>query len=107
MKLDLRFSHLALLDLEALVEYYYKLSPKTAAKYYHGIINAVSRLAGFPFMGRIVPEFEEENIVKYRELIYEIYRIIYRREANTIIIIRIIDSRRLLTLDFIKPQTAL
>ncbi|MEW6042162.1 MAG: type II toxin-antitoxin system RelE/ParE family toxin [Elusimicrobiota bacterium] len=102
MRFNIRFSHLALLDLEAIIEYYSNLRPKMASKYYHGILKAVVRLRTFPSIGRIVPEFEEEYINKYREIIFENYRIIYRIEGTTNSIVRIIDSRRLLTLDFIK-----
>lgn len=101
MKKPVRFTHLAHLDLEAVVEYYFALSPKTASKYYHAIISAAARLRAFPEIGRIVPEFEEEYVEKYRELICDNYRIIYRIDVNDIFIIRIIDSRRLLTLDII------
>lgn len=102
MKYSVRFSHLALLDLEAIIEYYHNLSPKTASRYYHEIRKATTRLRSFPEIGRIVPEFEEDYIDKYREIIFENYRIVYRIEGTTNNIIRIIDSRRLLTLDFIK-----
>ena len=102
MKHNIHFSHLALLDLEAIIEYYHNLSPKTASKYYHGIMKATTRVRSFPEIGRIVPEFEEDYIEKYREILFDNYRIIYRTEGTTSHIIRIIDSRRLLTLDFVK-----
>ena len=53
-------------------------------------------------MGRIVPEFEDLFHDKYREIIYEHFRIIYKISGNVIIIIRIIDSRRLLEIDAVK-----
>jgi plasmid stabilization system protein ParE len=102
MRYRIHFSRQAFIDLEGIVEYYYNLSPKTASKYYHGIIKSTKKLASFPTIGRIVPECEEEYVDKYREVIYEYYRTIYRIEDKTCKILRIIDSRRLLTFDFIK-----
>ena len=104
MKLSLVFSHLSKFDLEGIIEYYYNVSPKTASKYYQGIIKSTNRLISFPEIGRIVPEFEEDYIDKYREIIYEHYRIIYKIERTSIFIIRIVDSRRLLTIDFIETK---
>ena len=52
-------------------------------------------------MGRLVPEFQDDFQNKYRELIYENYRIIYKIIDNEIIIIRIIDGRRLLESDMV------
>ncbi len=48
-----------------------------------------------------VGEFEEEFYDKYRKIIYEYFRIIYRIENNLIFILRIIDGRRLLDFDLI------
>ena len=103
MKNNVEFSHLARFDLEAIVEHYYNVSPKTASRYYHGIIKAATRLESFAEVGRIVPELEEDFVDRYRELIFENYRIIYRCEdKNYLFIVRVVDSRRLLTLDFVK-----
>ncbi|MFK5947294.1 MAG: type II toxin-antitoxin system RelE/ParE family toxin [Methylococcales bacterium] len=46
-------------------------------------------------MGRKVPEFDEEKI---RELIHTPFRIVYLREKNSIHVIRIWRSERLLVL---------
>jgi toxin ParE1/3/4 len=91
-----------MIDLEAIVEYYYALSPKTAKRYYNEILETVRKLSTFPEIGRIVPEFEEHMLVKYRELLYEHYRIVYRIEQKHVVVLRIIDGRRLLTIDFFR-----
>ena len=101
MKKKIIKSKLSLIDLEAIIEYYYPLNKKTAARYYKGIISRIKRLTRFPEMGRIVPEFEEEFYDRYREIIYENYRIIYRIDADIIYILRIIDGRRLLDFNYI------
>ena len=101
MKKKIIQSKLSLIDLEAIIEYYYPLNKKTAARYYKGIMSRIKKLIRFPEMGRIVPEFEEEFYDKYRELIYENYRIIYRIDVDKIYILRIIDGRRLLDFNYI------
>jgi toxin ParE1/3/4 len=102
MKFRVTLSKMAVVDLETIVEYYWRPSRKTATRYYEEILLCMKKLASFPEIGRIVPEFEENFMDKYRELIYEHYRIIYRVEAKRIFIIRIVDARRLLTFDFIR-----
>lgn len=102
MRHQINLSHLAFTDLEAIVEYYHNLSPKVASKYYYGIMKATKKLHLFPEIGRTVPEFEEDYIDKYREILFDNYRIVYRIEKTVVHILRIIDSRRLLTIDLVK-----
>ncbi len=88
-------AHDALIDLEKIVSYYYKLNKSTAKKYYSNILKLIKELTIFPEIGRIVPEFEDVFSDKYRELVYENYRIIYRIENMIIKVIRILDGRML------------
>ncbi len=90
-------------DLEFIVEYYFELNKKTAARYYNAILGKVKSLKDFPKMGRLVPEFEDVFYNKYREVIFENFRIIYRIDEGIIVVIRIIDGRRLLEIDMIEP----
>ena len=101
MKKKIIQSKLSLIDLEAIIEYYYPLNKKTAARYYKEVISSIKKLTQFPEIGRIVPEFEEEFYDRYREIMYGNYRIIYRIDANKIYILRIIDGRRLLDFNYI------
>ena len=87
------FSSLANYDLENIVSHYYELNKSTAKKYYTGIINLIKKLLKFPLMGRVVPECQDIFYDKYRELIFEHYRIVYRVESENIFIIRILDAR--------------
>jgi plasmid stabilization system protein ParE len=102
MKLKVSLSKTALVDLETIVEYYWQLNRKTATRYYKEILLSIKKLSSFPEIGRIVPEFEDNFMDKYRELIYGHYRIIYRIEPKRVFIIRIVDGHRLLTFDFIR-----
>ena len=102
MDFKILFSHLSSIDLEEIIEYYYQLNKNTAKKYYNNILNNIKKLKRFPEIGRIVPEFEDLFYDKYREIIYDIFRIIYKIEKNEIKILRIIDSRRLLEFDMLE-----
>jgi plasmid stabilization system protein ParE len=59
-------------------------------------------LGHFPKIGRIVPEFEDIFYDKYREIIYENFRIIYKIVEDSIVVVRIIDGRRLLGVDLVE-----
>jgi len=48
-------------------------------------------LDDFPYSGRLVPEFKEENI---REVIYGSYRIIYMVRENTAYVTAVIHGSR-------------
>jgi plasmid stabilization system protein ParE len=88
-------------DLEVIIEYYFGLNKKTAKRYFKEIIERINNLKIFPQLGRIVPECEDIFYDKYREIIYEYFRIIYKIVENTIVVVRIIDGRRLLDMDML------
>jgi len=64
------------------------------------IIEHVQTLADNPEIGRVVPEFGEQRI---RELIQSPFRVVYLRERDSIHVVRIWRSERLLKL--LKYQT--
>ena len=59
------------------------------------IVGHIRVLRDNPDTGRVVPEFEKENI---RELIHPPFRIVYLRERDAIHVIRVWRSERLLVL---------
>ena len=80
-------------DILQIYNYIYRNSIYYAVKTVNGITDLVCHLEISPYMGRKIPEFNEEN---NRELIYKSYRIMYRIESNKIVIHRIWHSARLL-----------
>ena len=88
MEYKIRLSNLANIDLERIVEYYFELNKETARNYYKGIIEKIKKLKLYPKMGRIVPECEDLFYDKYREILFEDYRISYRIDNDEIIILR-------------------
>ena len=83
----------ALSDIEAITQYISKDSPFYANIFIKRVYKKVQLLLDFPTMGRVVPEYGEENI---RELIFQSYRIIYRIVNDNVDILTVIHGSRLL-----------
>lgn len=89
------FSHRAKKDLLDTVKYISKDKPKAAKNWADEIKQSVEKLAEYPRMGRIVPEFSDESI---REIIKGQYRIVYKidRDMDTIAILAVHHSKKTL-----------
>ena len=83
-------------DLEAIAEYISLDSPAYAKSVVKTIVEITRKFSQFPLAGRIVPEFNDENI---REWFAYNYRIIYRIDQQTITVAAIVHGRRMLTID--------
>ena len=57
------------------------------------IFESAERLAEFPLLGRIVPEFEQAEL---REVILGVYRVVYRVREGEVSILTVFHSARLL-----------
>ena len=89
-------SRSAFSDLEAINKYYEQEGvPHIGEQTIDSIIGPIQTLSDTPDIGRKVPEFDEEKI---RELIHPPFRIVYLRDKNSIHIIRVWRSERLLIL---------
>jgi plasmid stabilization system protein ParE len=62
-------------DLRDIVRYISLDAPERALAFGQFLISSIRRLADFPEMGRIVPEFDDSNL---REIVVRTYRVIYR-----------------------------
>ena len=78
-------------DLTQIYNYIYEDSIFYAMKTVNKIVDLTQRIIIFPYMGRKVPEYSQEEI---RELIYKSYRIIYEIQSDMIYILRIWHSAR-------------
>lgn len=93
-KLAIRFSEVALTDLESMRTWYgEQVVPEVGERLLGEIFAAIAVLADHPDMGRIVPEFEQPFL---RELIRPPFRIVYRRDPKRVRIVRVWRSERLL-----------
>jgi len=87
------FSESAVTDLEDILAWYTdQRVPEVGKQQVSIIVQHVERLREQPEMGRIVPEFNNENL---REIVRPPYRIVYRRQKSKISIVRIWRSERL------------
>lgn len=94
--MKISFSTSAFEDLENIIGYYNEQGvPDIGNNFTQAIIEHIQVLSKHPDIGRVVPEFEQEHI---REIIHKPFRVIYQRNANSVEIIRVWRSERLLVL---------
>lgn len=93
MAYRVEWSPRALEDVEALAAYIAADSPAYAASVVKKILETTRNLSQFPFAGREVPELGEANL---REQFAYSYRIIYRVRDETVTIVAVIHTKRLL-----------
>ena len=90
----IRLAESAVHDLEALRLWYAEQGAVAAGeRTLRRMLESIRLLADLPDLGRIVPEFGQSSL---RELIRLPFRIVYRREAQGVSIVRIWRSERLL-----------
>ena len=91
-KATISFALSAVTDLEDIQAYYNSEGVPDAGKRLAGeIITQIERLTDHPLSGRIVPEFNVENL---REIIHPPFRIVYRYDKKRVRIVRIWRSER-------------
>jgi len=81
-------------DLHDIITFIALSNKATAKSILDKLRSKINNLSLFPEQGRITPELEKNNIFTYRELIVAPWRIIYKVESNTLLIIAILDGRR-------------
>jgi plasmid stabilization system protein ParE len=82
------------LDLELIIEYIKINSISTAKKIFFEIKQESNKLHTLPERKRVVPEFQKIGIVKYREIIYKRWRIIYKIDDEKVYVLIVVDSSR-------------
>ena len=81
-------------DLESIIEYIKTDSVNIAKKIFFEIKEECANLHYFPERKRVVPELQQIGILKYREIIHEKYRIIFKIENTKVYVLLVVDSRR-------------
>jgi toxin ParE1/3/4 len=83
----------ALDDLQEVYEFIARDSPRYAQFTVERITDVAERLAGFPKIGQVLPEFPR---LAYRQMVVGAYRLIYREDPgqNRIVVLGIIHSSR-------------
>jgi toxin ParE1/3/4 len=93
MDYKVEWSRRALEDVEAIATYISRDSSIYAAAVVRKIRDTGRSLRRFPFIGRIVPELQDEAI---RERFVYSYRIIYRIRGHTVTVAAVVHGSRLL-----------
>ena len=92
----IRWAPGAVADLEIICEFISRDSEYYAAHFAKRIIDVIESIPDFPLSGRIVPEYDNENI---REKILNNYRIVYRLKGEYVEIVTVCNSTRPLKAD--------
>ena len=93
------WSDLARDDLDELVRYISRDSVFYAQRFGEKVVLATRRLNDFPESGRMIPEAEDKAL---REIIVQGYRVMYRLEADHVLILAVMHGSRDLGQD-VKP----
>lgn len=95
MKYNLIWTKSAEHDLIEIIDYILsKEEINIAKKIYEKIRNRINLLKDSPEQGRVVPELQILKIKKYREIIINPWRIIYKIENRKVFVLLVIDGRR-------------
>ncbi len=81
-------------DLVSIIEYIKIDNVNIAKKIFFEIKKECENLYYFPQKKRVVPELQQIGILKYREIIHERWRIIFKIDNTKVYILLVVDSRR-------------
>jgi plasmid stabilization system protein ParE len=81
-------------DLELIIEYIKIDSVTIAKEIFFEIKNECDQLYYMLTRKRIVPELQQIGIIKYREILYKRWRIIFKIEEDKVSILIVADSSR-------------
>lgn len=97
---QIRWSLTASEDLQELEDFIARDSVLHAIQFVDRIVEAAETLDTAPQRGRVIPEFEREDI---RELLFRAYRIVYMVDDDVVTVLRIVHGARDLT-DLIRRE---
>lgn len=78
-------------SFEDIIQYISNDSTYYASEFAKRILSSIENLPEFPYMGRIVPEYNNPDL---REIIYQNYRILYKIRGNAVYLILVIHGSR-------------
>ncbi len=93
MAFGLRWLRAAVEDLDAIAAYIATDSPAYASAMVHRVLEMARSLPDFPKSGRVVPEWNQMDVPE--RTVYP-YRLIYRLQGKSIIVLAVIHGARLL-----------
>jgi len=91
---QVRWSEVAVRDLEELIAYAALESPERATRLLSALETKASSLRTTPDRGRIVPALATFGLRTWRELVVKPYRIVYRSDGRIVHVLAVLDGRR-------------
>jgi addiction module RelE/StbE family toxin len=95
-----RWTSQAVDDLASIRAFIERDSPRYGRLVVQRLLEATGRLEAFPHSGRVVPELQRDEM---REIVLGDYRIVYRLETETPVILTVFRSSRLLPRGIVDP----
>ncbi len=81
-------------DLELIIEYIKPRSKTIAKNIFFEIKKECDNLYFMPTRKKIVPELQHIGILKYREIIYKRWRIVFKVEESKVSVLLVVDNSR-------------
>jgi len=81
-------------DLKEIVKYFIEVNLEYAKDLLIKIKSKIFELREFLERGKVVPELEQQGIIKYRQILEGNYRIIYSVKKYEVNVLVVVDSRR-------------
>jgi plasmid stabilization system protein ParE len=85
----------AVSDLESIEQYIEDCDSSVAARrVLAGLLSCLDRLDRYPSRGSLVSEFAVFGMGQYRQVIYAEYRVIYRVDGSSVVVVAVVHQRR-------------
>ncbi|HOX44180.1 MAG TPA: type II toxin-antitoxin system RelE/ParE family toxin [Myxococcota bacterium] len=81
-------------DLEEIARYLAQDSPARARELVGRLLRAARTLRQSSARGRVVPELRALGLHAWRELVVRPYRVVYRLDGKTVLVLAVLDGRR-------------
>lgn len=91
---EVRWSQDAERDLEGIVDYIAAESPLNALRVFDRLREQARKLEAFAQRGRRLPELPADSEPRLRELVMAPWRLIYALNADTVLVVAVVDCRR-------------
>ncbi len=88
------WSDAAIRDLEEIVIFITVDSESDARRLWKRLRERAAALETTPARGRVVPELAEFGMRAWREILVRPYRLVYRIEADNVVVLAVFDGRR-------------
>ena len=90
---NVQWTDSAALDLNGVIDFIAQRDINAGVQILHELRLKADSLCQFPERGRVVPELQAQEVILYRELLHQSWRIVYRIEAAKVYVLAVLDAR--------------